>query len=81
MAKAKDERASMFNAAQRQDIEEKNQVAKAQDGAVEKKEEMIFTVRIPEEVWDEMMRLKIKTKGKKSLNKQVNEALEQYLNL
>ena len=73
------DRVSMFNAAQRQDIVSKQEAVKAQkteDDFFEKREK-IFSVRVPRDMWEEMMQIKIRTD--KSLNTQILEALEVYL--
>lgn len=73
------DRVSMFNAAQRQDIVSKQEAVKAQkteDDFFEKPEK-IFSVRVPRDMWEEMMQIKIRTD--KSLNTQILEALEVYL--
>lgn len=73
------DRVSMFNAAQRQDMVSKQEAVKAQkveDDFFEKPEK-IFSVRVPRDMWEEMMQIKIRTD--KSLNTQILEALEVYL--
>ena len=73
------DRVSMFNAAQRQDIVSKQEAVKEQkteDDFFEKPEK-IFSVRVPRDMWEEMMQIKIRTD--KSLNTQILEALEVYL--
>lgn len=73
------DRVSMFNAAQKQDMVSKQEVVKAQkiDDHIEEKPEKIFSVRVPRDMWEEMMQIKIQTD--KSLNMQILEALETYL--
>ena len=73
------DRVSMFNAAQRQDIVSKQEAVKAQkaDDESADRPEKIFSVRVPRDIWEEMMQIKIKTD--KSLNTQILEALEVYL--
>lgn len=73
------ERVSMFNNAQAADIASKKEVVKAQkmEDAVDEKPEKIFSVRVPRETWEQMMQIKIRTD--KSLNTQILEALETYL--
>lgn len=73
------DRVSMFNAAQRQDMVSKQEAVKAQkvENDFFEKPEKIFSVRVPRDMWEEMMQIKIRTD--KSLNTQILEALEVYL--
>lgn len=69
-------RVSMFNQAQMKDQAEKEEAIKAQK-RTKPQSEKIFTIRVPKDLWVQMMNVKIKTD--KSLNTQVLEALEKYL--
>lgn len=73
------DRVSMFNNAQMADIASKKEVVKAQkiDDRFAEKPEKIFSVRVPRDMWEQMMQIKIRTD--KSLNTQILEALESYL--